>query len=155
MKFDQGKVKDIKRFLYHAIQANYDLGELEKARQKAKSQEEKDWIEEAARAQELRIREHTNAEREKQELITSKQQTIVRKWISENSDNVIFEEVYDDLKNGQYKFWFDRLILKAREQRLKPIEVLKSGKLSYGDLISFGVWYKVVEIIELEVDAVC
>lgn len=48
MKYEQG-VRDRDKFLYHAIQANYDIEELEKVRWGAKSQEEKNRIEDERR----------------------------------------------------------------------------------------------------------
>ena len=139
MKFDQGKVKDIKRFLYHAIQANYDLGELEKARQKAKSQEEKDWIEDKKRAEELKSRQIELNQWEQQKTKQQEEFKSVRTWIKNNPQDPLFEQVLGQLEQ-ENQFMITRLTTKARKQGIWNIaDYLRSDLISELDLGMSGL----------------
>ena len=146
MKFDQGKVKDKKRFLYHAMQANYDLGELEKVRREAKSKEERDWIEDKKRAEELKSRQIELNQQEQQKAKQQEEFKLVRTWIKNNRQDPLFDQVLGQLEQ-ENQFMITRLSLNARKHGFRTaFEFIRSEKISEMDLGLSGILSAVMAI---------
>lgn len=143
LKYDQGKVKDKKKFLYHALQANYDLGELEKARWESKSQNEKYRIE----TERLRAEEDNRVQKELLNTIKNEQSRKeyceVTNWIKNNQSHTIFNQFLIELEL-ENKFFFGILCKKARSNEFtRVIDYLKSDKTSKMDLCGSGFYFKI------------
>ena len=148
LKIGQGKVNEPKKFLYHALNAKYDIGELVKLRLAAISKEEKMRLEEEQRAEERRLRDLEYQDRLDREERNKAEVAMVRAWVRDNQDSEIFEELLDTMEQTN-KFMFTRMTASARRHEFRNVgEFIRSEKISDWDLGLSGVWERVKEIVE-------
>ena len=146
MKYEQGKVADRKKFLYHALQASYDIGELYKLRLEQQTYEEKARIADEKRNLEIKIRELEIQKRGERERENQQQLAMVRAWIKSNQENPVFEQVLGQLEQ-ENQFMITRLSLNARKHGFRnAFEFIRSDKIGEMDLGLSGVLSAVMEI---------
>ena len=153
MKYEQGKVNDPKKFLYHALLASYDLGELERMRCDAKSREEKDRIENDKMMEDIRLRQEHERAKELQQQQEFEEFGKITKWIQNNQSHTIYDDIIIKLQ-AENKFLHDLFCKKARRSSIFGVaNYLKSVKSSKMDLCVSGLYTKVKAIMKVSVMA--
>ena len=153
MKYEQGKVNDPKKFLYHALLASYDLGELERMRCDAKSREEKDRIENDKMMEDIRLRQEHEKAKELQQRQDFEEFGKITNWIQNNQSHTIYDDIIIKLQ-AENKFLHDLFCKKARRSSIFGVaNYLKSVKSSKMDLCVSGLYTRVKAIMKVSVMA--
>ena len=132
--------------MYHAIQANYDLGELEKVRLEQQTYEENARIADEKRNLEIQIRELEIQERGERGEENQERLAMVRAWIKSNQESSVFEQVLRQLES-ENQFMITRLTINARKYGFRTaFEFIRSEKVSEMDLGLSGILSAVMAI---------